>query len=151
MAIKAKIMGREALSRKLRQMAPEIEKAAEVALLEGAEDVAAQITSRAPVGATQQYMASIKAGYQRDNPDKKSLSGQPSKDPNATGVYADYIWRFLEFGTRPHINKGMYAGSQHPGTVAQPHVFPTWRAARPKIKKKIRLAVNKAVRKAMGK
>lgn len=151
MAMKAKMLGREALTRKLRQLAPEVEKAAEIVKLQVAKDVAAQITIRAPVGATHEYIDSIASGYQRDNPDKKSLSGQPSKDPDATGIYANYIWRFLEFGTRPHINKGMFAGSQHPGTAAQPHIFPTWRAMRPKAKKKINAAITKAVRKAMGK
>jgi hypothetical protein len=39
----------------------------------------------------------------------------------------------------------------HPGTKAQPHIFPTYRAMKPKIKKMIVAAVNKAVREAMGK
>lgn len=151
MAIKAKMLGREALNRKLRQLAPEVEKAAEIIKLQIAKDVAGEITNRAPVGATHQYMASISGGYQRNNPGKTSLSSQPSKDPDATGIYANYIWRFLEFGTRPHINSGMFAGSQHPGTAPQPHIFPTWRAMKPKAKKKLNAAINKAVRKAMGK
>jgi HK97 gp10 family phage protein len=33
---------------------------------------------------------------------------------------------YTEFGTAPHINKGKYAGSQHPGTAPQPYVRPAW-------------------------
>lgn len=32
----------------------------------------------------------------------------------------------LEFGTKPHFNKGLFAGSRHPGTAPQPFVRPAW-------------------------
>lgn len=34
----------------------------------------------------------------------------------------------VEFGTAPHINKGMFAGSKHPGTAPQPFARPAWDA-----------------------
>lgn len=33
---------------------------------------------------------------------------------------------FVEFGTRPHTNAGMYAGSQHPGTAPDPFLRPAF-------------------------
>lgn len=35
---------------------------------------------------------------------------------------------FVEFGTKPHINSGLFAGSQHPGTAPQPFIRPAWDA-----------------------
>lgn len=154
MAFKAKLIGRAELTRRLRDIVPEAITAAEAAKLEVVQDAAIKIAARAPRSATAgsgDYARSIQGGYQRDNPTKKSFSGQDSKDPDATGVYGDYIWRFLEFGTRGHTNKGQFAGTWHPGTAAQPHILNTWRELKPKAKRKISLAINRAVKKAMGK
>ena len=162
MAIKAKIQGRESLNRRLRQLVPEAEKNAAEAKQQIARDAAEAIASRAPIGPTVDkltgrarkagaYRSSIKGGFQRDLKGGIGIGQTKSKDPDAAGVYAEYIWRFLEFGTKPHVNKGAAPGTQHPGTAKQPHVFPTWRAMQKKARRKINAAVNKAVRKAMGK
>ncbi len=162
MAIKAKIQGREALNRRLRQLAPEAEKAAAEAKLKVAQEAADAIASRAPIGPSTDpltgkprnagaYRESIKGGFQRDLKGGVGIGQVQSKDPDAAGVYAEYIWRFLEFGTRPHENKGIAPGSMNPGIPAQKHVFHTWRAMQRKAKRRINAAVNKAVRKAMGK
>ena len=36
--------------------------------------------------------------------------------------------RFVEFGTGPRINGGIFAGSKHPGTRPQPFMRPAWDA-----------------------
>ena len=154
MAMKAKVLGRAELTRRLQHIVPEAIEAAEAAKLEVVQDAAEQIAARAPrqeIAGGGDYSRSIRGGYQRDNPNLKSLSGQDTKDPDATGVYGDFIWRFLEFGTRPHTNKGRYPGTWHPGSRAIPHIFTTWRELRPKAKRKINSAIYRAVRKAMGK
>jgi len=149
---RTKVLGREALNKRLRQLAPEAEKQAEVAKLEIAQDLATAVKARAPHGASDDYADSIQAGYLRNNPNVKDLAGiRLSKDPDAAGIFARFIWRFLEFGTAPHINAGKFAGTKHPGTAAQPHIFPTWRAMRRKAKRKIAGAINKAVRKVRKK
>lgn len=151
MAMRAKMLGREDLNRRLRKLAPDAEKEAETAKLQVAEDLAEAVKPAAP-HETGDYADSIEGGYLRDNPDAKKLVGVAvSKDPDAAGLFAKYIWRFLEFGTAPHTNKGKFAGTQHPGTSAQPHIFPTWRAMRKKGKRKIANAINRAVRKARKK
>ncbi len=161
--IKAKVLGREALTKKLNQVAPLANKYAAEAKLQIATEAADKISDRAPISNSAtagDYAASIQGGKTSDRPSAKALVGaSASKDPDATGVFAAWIWHFLEFGTRPHnVAKGggTVAGRKqrdgarmHPGTRAQPHVFPTWRSMKAKAKKKISDAISRGVREAM--
>lgn len=163
MAITAELKGREALMRRLSQLAPNVEKYAAEAKLQVAEEAAELMREKAPTGATLEYRESFSGELLANNPNKKQVGLSQTKDPSAAGVFAEYIWRFLEFGTAPHSTAkggGTVLGKKnasaagkgiHPGTAAQPHIFPTWRAYKKKASAKIRAAVNKAVREAMGK
>jgi HK97 gp10 family phage protein len=135
--VKAKFIGREALHARLRQLVPDAEKELAQAQLDVAVELANRIKPRAPGPRTGQYQASIQGDRLANRPGKravgKGLKGQ-TKDPNATGVFAEYIWRFLEWGTVK--------------MSAKPHIFPTYRAYRKKLRRKMANAVNKAVRKA---
>jgi hypothetical protein len=164
MRIKAKIDGRDAVMRRLRQLVPAAEKELAIAQLEGAQELANRIKPRAP--GSGRYRASIQADRLSNRPGKSALSkglkGQ-TKDPNATGIFADFIWRLLEFGTKAHViepKTGEYLVFRgpdgnvvstkkvdHPGAVAHPHIFPTFRAFRKRLRRKMAGAVNKAVRK----
>jgi len=163
MAFKAKVMGRQALMRRLNQLAPNAEKYAAEAKLEVVKEAANLISADAPYR-TGNYMQEIKGERQADNPNHAPMVGAKSKDPDATAVYAPYIWRFLEFGTKsrmaeaPRQNRNYRRTAvltkekhAHPGTPAQPHVFPTWRAFKPTAKKRINAAINRAVREVTGK
>lgn len=55
--------------------------------------------------------------------------------------------RWVEFGTAPHINGGQFAGTEHPGTSAQPFFYPAYRASRKAAKRSIRKATRTAARK----
>lgn len=55
--------------------------------------------------------------------------------------------RWVEFGTAPHINGGQFAGTEHPGTSAQPFFYPAYRASRKAAKRNIRKATRTAARK----
>ncbi|MFF0919098.1 HK97 gp10 family phage protein [Rhizobium leguminosarum] len=164
MAVMAELKGRDALMRRLNQLAPNVEKYAAQAKLEVAEEAAEMMRERAPTGATLEYRESFSGELLANNPNKQQVGLSQTKDPSAAGVFAEYIWRFLEFGTAPHstvkgggtvLGKKLAAqnGAKglHPGTSAQPHIFPTWRSYKKKASAKIRAAVNKAVREAMGK
>lgn len=122
--------------RKLRAIVPEAEKELAKAQLEGAQELATRIKGRAPAR-TGDYRTSIQGDRLANRPKERAvgrgLKGQ-TKDPNATGVYAEFIWRFLEFGTVK--------------MPARPHIFPTYRAYKKKLRRKMAGAVNKAVRKA---
>lgn len=170
MAFSTKIIGREALQRRLDELVPEASKAAAVAKLEVAREAASRIAARAPVGATGAYKDSIIGARQADMPagERPVFGGNPSKDPDATAVYADFTWKFLEHGTAPHLIKAKNKPAlvfrakgggpiivaeevNHPGTSAQPHIFYTWKAYRKAAKAKIARAISKAVKASMGK
>lgn len=163
MAMKAELKGREALMRRLEQLAPKIDTYTAPAKLKAAEELADAIRLKAPTGATLDYMESIEGDALSNRPVQERVGIASSKDPTSAGIFAKFTWRFLEFGTAPHstakgggtvLGKKKAAageGHMHPGTRAQPHIFPTYRAMKPAIRKKILAAVNKAVREAMGK
>lgn len=135
MKIKAKFESRDALYARLRKAVPLAEAELAKAQLEGAQELATRIRGRAPRN-TGKYAASIQGDKLSNRPKEKAvgkgLKGQ-TKDPNATGVFAYFTWRWLEFGTVK--------------MAARPHVFPTFRAYRKKLRRKMAGAVNKAIRK----
>ncbi|MFK4823757.1 HK97 gp10 family phage protein [Paenochrobactrum sp. BZR 588] len=165
MVLKTKIMGREALTKRLRELAPKAIEAMDKTKMEVAQEAAAAIAARAPKSPDGgDYAASIKAEFQSDHADKVVFGGRKSKDPTAVGIYGNYIWRFLEFGTKASLGTAprrdrrykkrevMTQGKgPHAATPAQPHVFPVWRGMRKKALSQIRRALNKGVREAMGK
>lgn len=136
MRVKAKWLGREAVVRKLNDLLPDAEPQIALAQLEAAQELADAIRPRAPVR-TGEYRASIQGDRLANRPGKNAI-GQglkgSTKDKNATGIFAKFTWRWLEFGTVK--------------MPARPHIFPSYRARRKAIRRKIAGAVNKAVRKA---
>lgn len=163
MVLKMKVLGREALTKRLRELAPKAIEAMDKTKMEVAQEAAAAIAARAPKN-TGNYAASIKAEFQSANADKEVLGGRKSKDPTAVGIYGSYIWRFLEFGTkastaeaprrdRRYKTRGVMTQGKgpHAATPAHPHVFPVWRGMRKKALSKIRRALHKGIREAMGK
>lgn len=148
MGFKAKAMTTASLKRRLRVFVPDAEKEMDAAKATSMAEVASKIASRAPVERGD-YQKSIESGLVSANPSARKRPGyKKPKDGNAVGIFGNFIWRFIEFGTAPHVNGGLFAGTQHPGTSAQPHVFPTWRANRNSVKKAVRQGLNKAVKKS---
>lgn len=81
-------------------------------------------------------------------------AGQGDPDLTATVIAGDeeaFYARFEEFGTAPHENKGAFAGTQHPGTSAQPFFYAPFRANRKRAKSAVSRAISKAVKKAANK
>lgn len=166
MAMKAKIQGREALTRKLNNMAPSANKYAAEEKLAIAKEAAERMASSAP-HKSGDYRASIQGDFQRNRSNHKKIGGgdyQNSKDPDATGIFADYIWRFLEHGTKYSPAEGprqkrsvkrkvvmTRAKKAHAATRPFPHIFANWRAMRDESKKRIHLAIIRGVKEAMGK
>lgn len=52
----------------------------------------------------------------------------------------------VEFGTEAHTNGGQFAGTQHPGTQAQPFMLPAWRLNKARVERRIATAIGKAIR-----
>jgi hypothetical protein len=141
--------------RKLLALAPAIKAEIGVALRQGANQIAASARAFAPAGWSD-LRASIKvadSSYKPANSNVRGVSigavrfaGQPDL---AVYVVAgdDKAWyaRLFEHGlSRSWVQGGMFAGTIHPGLKAQPYFFPAYRAH----KRSVRLAVNRATRKA---
>lgn len=162
MALRAKItpQSRDAVMKRLRQLVPEAEVAAAGAQEVSAKELAEAIKARAPAERGE-FVRSIKADKLSNQPDKKSVGIGGTKDPNAWGVFANYIWRWLEFGTRPHTIKAkkksrlsFFVGGKrvstkqvlHPGIKAKNFIFPTYRQYKKRIRKRVADAINKAIK-----
>ncbi|MFK0338715.1 HK97-gp10 family putative phage morphogenesis protein [Agrobacterium deltaense] len=55
--------------------------------------------------------------------------------------------RWVEFGTARHENGGLFAGSNHPGTTAQPFFFVSWRVNKRRTVRAIRKASRDSAKK----
>lgn len=66
---------------------------------------------------------------------------------NSEAFYA----RWIEFGTAPHTNGGLFAGSANPGTSAQPFFFVSFRANKRSAKAAIRKAIRSSAKKVAAK
>ena len=133
--ISAKFENREKVMARLNAVLPATEKELAAAQMEAGRDLASAIRARAPVR-TGAYRDSIEAARLVDMPKKgrNAFVAGKTKDKNAVGIYGEFMWRWLEFGTVKQ--------------AAQPHILPTYRAKRKSIRRKMAAAVNKAVKKA---
>ena len=150
-----KIEGVDKLKRKMmtfpRLARQEISKAME----QSADEMVRLARSLAPV-ADGDLRASIGWTW-GDAPKGTMVIGQVKREGKGTGnmqitVYAGggdaWYSRFVEFGTSPHIQGGIFAGTQHPGTPAQPFFFPSYRAMRKRFRSRTTRAIRKAARTA---
>lgn len=145
MRARAKVQGREKVMARLRAIVPAAERELAAAQLEAAKDLAAKIRQRAPGDG--EYQRSIQGDRLSARASGlvvgKGLKGR-TKDRNATGVFAEYIWRFLEYGTKERFHRNGKSVGKGP---RMPHIFPTYRAQKKAIRRKVANAVNRAVRK----
>lgn len=162
MPIKARFtpQSRAAVTKRLRELVPAAEAQIAKAQEESAKELAEAIKARAP-RKSGRYAESIEAGkLEGRNDGRKPIGMQETKDPNAWGIFASYLWRFIEFGTRPHTIKAkrtsdlvFYVNGQkivtpqvnHTGTKARPHIFPTYRQYKKRIKRRMQRAIRNAI------
>jgi HK97 gp10 family phage protein len=78
---------------------------------------------------------------------KKPTGVSDSRITIFAGDAKAYYARWVEFGTHPHVQGGQFAGTESPGTRAQPFFYPTWRAFKKKQRSKISRSVNAAIKK----
>ena len=152
----SRIERREALLRKLSALPTQTRSAIRQALAEGADEIVGMQKRLVPVK-TGKLRDSIKATF-GDKPAQSSAGlaggGKVAGDPDltvwitagggakSTGWYA----RFVEFGTKPHVAGGKFAGAAHPGAKRQPFFFPAYRALRKRVRGRITRATTKAAR-----
>jgi hypothetical protein len=117
-----------------------------------AQDIVSTQKTLAPVDAGD-LKASIKFTMGDEDPPKyahfksKARDGDPRLTAIITAGNSNVRYpSIVEFGTAPHLNGGMFAGTQHPGTAPNPFFWPGYRAHKKKVKARIARAVNKAIK-----
>jgi HK97 gp10 family phage protein len=152
----AKVQNRERLLRKLAALPERARQAIKPAVKEGADEIVAMQKNLVPKGGTGALARSIMAVSGNVNKRTAGLStGEVKGDPDLTvsivaGDETAYYARWIEFGTAPHENGGLFKGTQNPGIRAQPFFYPPVRALRRRVKSRITRATRKAAKEIAG-
>jgi HK97 gp10 family phage protein len=143
----AKVKGVKKLQDRLKRLTRTSKENIAAASLKAANRLVDEMKRAAPVddGALRD---SIKArpGYSRNQKGRLVPTLNETSVAVVAGNKEAFHAPFVEFGTAPHMNSGIYEGTQHPGTVAQPFFYPTWRASQRRTLSAVRRALNKALR-----
>lgn len=152
----AKLSRRENLLAKMAAMPPAVRSAIRQALAEGADMIADEARRLAPKD-TGKLRDSIKQTWGGGKARYSSLAGgtDGGGDPDLTVIISAgnsgvRYAHLVEFGTAPHLNGGLFAGSRHPGTAPQPFFYPAYRANRRRVKARISRATTRAVKKVVA-
>ena len=151
MARGATILGLAKLDRKMKRMPDVAKQLIQDAMSQGADEIIDMMKRLVPVdngdlrdsigwtwGKKPKYAQAIAAM-------KSAMAGDLTITIYAGNSKVRYA-HLVEFGTAPHINGGMFAGTQNPGVKASPFFFVSWRANRKKVKSRIRRAITKAAK-----
>lgn len=160
------VQGLSRLASKLRQLPKSVRSEIRQALAEGADDMVATMKNLAPMSPRGSHgwqpgmlKASIVATFGDGSvPAYAAFQGRKGKravrsnDPDlsvtiSAGNESVRYAHLVEFGTKPHPQGGMFKGTQHPGTPAQPFFFPGYRANKRKVKSRMSRAINRAAKK----
>lgn len=144
----AKINGRDRMRKVLKALPVEIRKQLRAETFAAAQDMANMMRRLVPVDHGD-LQKSIKVDHGDVVPElyNKSRARRVEKDPElAAVIHVDEFYAaFREFGTSPHINQGKFAGTENPGTPAQPYFWPSYRSQ----KKQAIARINKAARRGI--
>ncbi len=165
----AKMKGIEALQAKLKRIPKQARSEIRQALAEGSDAMVATMRSLAPASPSGtrgfpsgHLKASIVATFGDGSVPKyaafRSRKGRRvirANDPDLSVTISagDSDVRYahlVEFGTRPHLNKGKFAGTMHPGTRAQPFFYPGYRAHKKAMRSRITRAITRSAKKAVA-
>jgi hypothetical protein len=158
----AKVQNVDRLKRRLAAMRDGPRKAMSQAIKENAEELSDAIRRVAPKGRTGALQRSV--GWSWGNaPEVATLSGGDRSEAKgilgaqglAATVHAGdrqgWYVRLLEFGTRPHKNKGLFEGTDHPGTPALGFFFGTYRLRKKSLLARMSRAMRKSIKESVTK
>lgn len=155
MAKGVKTSGRSALLRKLALLPDAARQEIAKAINQSAEEIAAAQRRQAPkrTGALEKSIVVSRGGAVPKYASVGRAGATDKGDPDLTVIVSAgnsqvRYAHLVEFSTAPHTNKGLFEGSQHPGTKSQPFFFPVYRAYRKRVKSRITRATKKAARNA---
>lgn len=125
----------------------------QAALVQSGEEIAGLARSFAPKksGDLARSIGSTIGQYTPENSNVRGVQATAGGHDLSVTIHAGdakaYYAAFVEFGTAPHENGGLFKGSDNPGATAQPFFFPAYRLGKKKAKSRISRAINKAAKK----
>lgn len=157
----ARVEGISKLRRKLEEFPKSARFEIERALIKGANEMVRMAKGLAPTR-TGALRDSIQWNFPENVPAYAAFVDRArfKRGPNdlsivvtagAAGTRAEGGVRYahlVEFGTPPHLNRGLFPGTRHPGTSAQPFFFPAYRAVKSRTKRRVSRAISTAAKKA---
>lgn len=144
------ILGLKSLNRKLKALPALAEAAIKLAMEQGADEIVAMMKRLVPVD-NGDLRDSIgwtwgeAPSYSQRIGTVKSKTGNLKITIYAGNSKVRYA-HLVEFGSAPHINGGIFAGTQNPGAKAQPFFFVAFRALRRRTKSRITRAISKSAK-----
>lgn len=151
-----KFKGLDRLKRTIAAMPKETRDEIRKGLDEGASEMVAVAKALAPrdSGDLVDSIDKTFGDYRPDNANVRGVGAGGGGHDLAVTIHAGdrkaWYASLVEFGTAPHVNKGLFAGTQHPGTAAQPYFFPAYRLTRKRMKSKLSRAMRRAIKKAVS-
>jgi hypothetical protein len=148
----ATMQGREKLLRKLAEMPAHVRRDTGPVIQQQADRITARQKEFAPSrsGALRASIKNHKGSAKPANSNVRGVGGGVAGDPELTvslvaGDAKAWYAALVEFGTPPHLNKGRFPGTQHPGTKPVSYFFGPYRAER----RRAKAAITRAMKKSM--
>jgi HK97 gp10 family phage protein len=146
----ATVQGLASLQKKLKALPAAAKAAIAGAMEQGAQDIVAQMKNLCPDGYPT-LRESI--GWTWGKAPKNAMVIGTIKGNIGdlvitiyAGNHKAFYARWVEFGTRSHINKGLFPGTQNPGTRSHPFFYVAYRANKRTVKGRITRAINKSAK-----
>lgn len=139
---------KDALFARLRKLVPGVEAQMGKANLESANEMASLARGLAPTGASRKLKASIRIESGPRPGSYRVAAGGAATTKNVragSGKPFDYSLG-IEFGTKPHVNSGIFAGSQNPGVRRHSFFWSAYRLMRKKIRSRASRAIGRAIK-----
>lgn len=150
--VKVTVRNKDRLFAKLRKLAPSAEAELNVANQQAAEAMVGYARELVPVhtGALRDsIVATPPGGIPPDHSQGNRIVPEGAWMVTAGNTKARYA-HLVEFGTRPHISGGEFAGAKNPGTHARPFFWPSYRLIRKTMKSRAGRALKKSIKAVAG-
>lgn len=146
--VTVKVRRKDELLRKLQRLAPETQEGLEKATGEAAREMVSLARSFVPArtGALRESIVATPPGQTPPAYAQGGSAVPPGAHAVTAGNTRVRYAHLVEYGTKPHINAGLFAGSQHPGTPPRPFFWTAFRLIRKRFKGRATRAMRKAIK-----
>lgn len=152
MTVKLRVRNKDRLFGKLQKLAPEVDKELGVVNLAAAEEMVRLAQSFVPVrsGKLRDSIVVTPPGGTPPDHSQSAREVPPGSAMVTAGNTKVRYAHLVEFGTAPHVNAGMFKGTENPGARRQPFFWPAYRLIRKTMKSRAGKAIGKAVKQVTG-